>query len=106
MYAARPGGFVELAADLSWLTGNPLADYLLDQHVLLPATADTDGGVRAASVVDQAIGVLLGRGYTPERATVHLDALAATAGTSRSDVAAEILDTLPAGDADERPDGR
>ena len=95
LYAGRSGAFVDLAADLCWLTGRPLADFALDEHLDLLAEPDTDCGMQAASAVNQAIGVLLGHGYTPEQADLEIDALAAAAGHSRSDAADIILGDAP-----------
>lgn len=100
LYAARSGAFVDLAADLCWLTGRPLSDFALDQHLSVPATTDSDGGVQAASLVNQAIGVLLARGYTPEQAELEIDARATAAGHSRSEAATIVL----AGPADDDKD--
>ena len=94
LYAATPGAFVDLAADLCWLTGRLLTDFALDQHLILPAASDSDGAVRAASLVNQAIGVLLGLGYTPEQAVIEIDTRAAAAGHSRTDAANVILGSL------------
>jgi hypothetical protein len=89
-YAGQAGAFVDLAADLSWLTGRDLTDFTLDQHLTLHTVPGPANGVRAASVINQAIGVLIGRGHTPERARVELDARAAYAGTDRH-VAADVI---------------
>jgi hypothetical protein len=95
LYAGRPGAFVDLAAELSWLTGRRFLDFALDQHLTLAADPDTGGGVQAASVVNQAIGVLLGRGYTPEQAASEIDTQALAAGHSRFDAAEMILGAPP-----------
>lgn len=93
LYAGSQGALVDLAADLCWLTGRQLTDFALDQHLSLPAEPDTAGGVQAASLVNQAIGVLLGRGYTPEQAEFEIEARAAAAGHSHSEAARTILAT-------------
>ena len=95
LYAARPGAFVDLAADLCWLTGRRLGDFTLDRHLRLPAESKSGSTVRASSLVNQAIGVLLGRGYTLPQAELELDARATAAGHSRSEAAVIILATLP-----------
>jgi hypothetical protein len=100
LYAGRPGAFVDLAADLSWLTRRRLADFALDQHLNLPAEPATASDVRAASLVNQAIGVLLGHGFTPEQAAAEIDARAAAAGHSRSDTANIILGAAPRDNVD------
>jgi len=94
LYAGTPGTFVDLAADLAWLTGRPPSDFALDQHLSLPAGSGTGTYLRTASVIDQAIGVLIGRGYTPEQAHRELDTQADDAGIDRHTAAQFILDTL------------
>ena len=96
LYASRAGAFVDVAADLCWLTGRRLTDFALDQHLNLPAEPDTGCGVQAASLLNQAIGVLLGHGYTPEQAESEIDTRAAAAGHTRSH-AADIILASPEG---------
>jgi hypothetical protein len=98
LYAGTPGTFVDLAADLAWLTGRPPSDFALDQHLSVPAGSDAGTSLRAASVINQAIGVLIGRGYTPRQAHSKLDTQADGAGTDRYTTAQFILDTLTAED--------
>jgi hypothetical protein len=98
LYAGKPGTFVDLAADLAWLTGRPLSDFALDQHLSVPAGSDAGTSLRAASVINQAIGVLIGRGYTPRQAHAKLDTQVDGAGTDRYTTAQFILDTLTADD--------
>ncbi|MFZ0718501.1 hypothetical protein, partial [Mycobacterium sp.] len=54
--------------------------------------------LRAASVINQAIGVLIGRGYTARHAHSKLDAQADRARTGRDTAAQVVLDTLTAED--------
>ncbi len=96
LYAGTPGTFVDLTADLAWLTGRPASDFALDQHLSLPAGSDAGTHLRMASVINQAIGVLIGRGYTPERARRELDTQADGAGSDRRTAARFILDTITA----------
>lgn len=98
LYARTPGTFVDLAADLAWLTGRPPSDFALDQHLSAPAGSDAGTSLRAASVINQAIGVLIGRGYTTRQAHSKLDTQADGAGTDRYTTAQSILDTLTAED--------
>ena len=91
LYAGSPGTFVDLAADLAWLTARALADFVLDQH--LPA-ADERGSTASlfeVSVINQAIGALIGQGYTPDQAERHLTAESVAAGISRHAVGLRIL---------------
>ncbi len=109
LYAGTPGTFVDLTADLAWLTGRPPSDFALDQHLSVPDGSDTGTYLRAASVINQAIGVLIGRGYTLGQAHRELDTQADSAGTDRHITAQFILDALTAGDpadaerADQQP---
>jgi hypothetical protein len=100
LYAARSGAFIDLAADLCWLTGRQLTDFSLDRHLNLPAEPVVPGSVQGSSLVNQAIGVLLGRGYTPEQAELEIDARAAAAGHSRSKAASLILSNPQCDDVD------
>jgi hypothetical protein len=98
LYAETPGTFVDLTADLAWLTGRPPGDFALDQHLSVPAGSDAGTSLQAASVINQAIGVLIGHGYTPRQAHAKLDTQVDGAGTNRYTTAQFILDTLTAED--------
>ena len=98
LYAGTPGTFVDLTADLAWITGRPPSDFALDQHLSVPAGSDSGTYLRAALVINQAIGVLIGRGHTPAHAHRELDTQADSAGTDRHTTAQFILDTLTAED--------
>jgi hypothetical protein len=97
LYAGSRGTFVDLAADLAWLTARPLSDFVLDQHLLGAAEKDTVTSLSETSVINQAIGALIGQGYMPEQAERHLTAEGAEAGISRHAVALRILAGLTAG---------
>lgn len=97
LYAARPGAFVDLAADLSSLTGRPLTDFAVDDHLWPAGELIADSGLRAASLVNQAIGVLIGRGYTPQTAHRELHLRASAAGRTRAEAAEIILAALEPG---------
>ena len=90
LYASALGAFTDLAADLAWLTGRNLTDFALDQHLVVPARDEVDG-LFARSLVNQAIGMLIARGGTPEQAERDLDAGAARAGVDRHIAARHIL---------------
>ncbi len=89
LYAASPGALIDLAADLAWLTSLPLSDFALDQHLTGPESLS--GSAAATSVVNQAIGVLLARGRTPEEAEADIDGRAVRTGLTRQVVATAIL---------------
>jgi hypothetical protein len=94
LFAAVPGAFVDLAADLTWMTGHPLTSVILDQH--LPVRVDDHAGdtLQKASVINQALGVLIGRGYTPEQADLQLAARADDADTDRHQAATLLLGSI------------
>lgn len=94
LYAATPGAFIDLAADLSWLTGRALDDFRLDEHRTLPPSYTTPGPLTAMSDINQALGVLIGRGSSPEHAERHLYERAATAGIDLVGAAGLILAAL------------
>ena len=96
LYAGSPGTFVDLAADLAWLTARPLSDFVLDQHLPGPAERFSATGLFEASVINQAVGALIGQGCTPEQAERNLTAEGADAGISRHAVALRILARLNA----------
>jgi hypothetical protein len=96
LYAGTPGTFVDLTADLAWLTGRPPSDFALDQHLSVPDGSDSATYLRAASIFNQAVGVLIGRGYTPKAAHSKLNMPADGEGTDRHTAAQFILDTLTA----------
>jgi hypothetical protein len=98
LYAGTPGTFVDLSADLAWVTGRPPSDFALDQHLSVPAGSDTGTYLRTTSVINQAIGVLIGRGRTPGQADRELANQADSAGIDRHTTAQFILDTLTAED--------
>lgn len=94
LYADRVGAFVDLAADLSWLTGTALPDYDLDQHLPTTGLPRTELTVHARSVINQAIGVLIGRGHLPETAHEELDVPTPDGTTDRYATAVQILNSL------------
>ena len=102
LYATLAGAFVDLAADLAWLTDVALADVGLDLDLDLDPRARSGVATPLSSLssIDQAIGVLVGRGHTPEETLVELETLAARFGGDRHAAALEILDALqPEGSA-------
>jgi hypothetical protein len=95
LYATRRGAFVDLAADLAWLTDRTLGDVSLDEDLGGRLHAHPVTSLRSVSSIDQAMGVLVGRGHTPEEALVELEALAARDGSDRHAAALVILAALP-----------
>jgi hypothetical protein len=90
LYARAPGAFTDLAADLAWLSGLDLVDFTLNQHLIIPERDEVDG-LFARSLIDQAIGMLIARGSTPEQAERELAARAVRDGLDRHIAARQIL---------------
>jgi hypothetical protein len=73
LHAATPGAFVDLAADLAYALGIDPAALVVDAH-LDPRSAESAAiGLADQIAINQAIGVLIGRGHTPESASRELD---------------------------------
>jgi hypothetical protein len=92
-YAGQPGAFVDLVADLAWLSGLGLADFVLDEHLSVAFEPRIGESLLAASVINQAVGVLIGQGHTPERARSELEERANRAGIHLYAAAVLILAT-------------
>ncbi len=91
LYASKPGAFVDLAADLAWITGRPLSEFVIDQHLSRALDLALPSGLGELSMINQAIGMLIRRGYRPELARAELDARAARSGTDRTTEARRLL---------------
>jgi hypothetical protein len=94
-YATRPGAFVDFAADArSLLVGVALDKILLDQRLSLPsnlADASSVNGLADFSTINQAYGVLIEQGHTPEDAHTELFGIAADAGVTEAVTAQRLL---------------
>ena len=71
-YAGVPGAFVDLAADLRYSLRLPPGTIVLDEDTSAPVSESGLTGTTESSTVNQAIGVLIDRGYTPATAGAHL----------------------------------
>ena len=103
-YAATPGAFVDLAADLSYLHARQhpappgseavASGIRLDQD-LRPTTLTSGlAGVAEVSTLNQAIGVLIEQGYEPDHAHHEITRRATVAGVTVLVCAAELLHSL------------
>jgi hypothetical protein len=79
LYAATRGAFVDLAADLSYALRIDPAKLILDSHPVENPDGNGNGlaGLAAHVTINQAIGVLIGRGHTPDSGRQELHRLAA-----------------------------
>lgn len=105
LYAGTPGSFVDLSADLAWLTGRPHSDFVLDHHLNVPGGSQAGMSLSAVSLMNQAIGVLIGRGHNPAQARREFDLQADAAATDCHSAAEFILDKLIAEDRPGRDGG-
>ena len=102
-YAATTGALVDLAADLGWLL-NLRADVVLDGH--LPAQPqEVISGLAELSVIQQALGVLIDRGMTPQAGRDELEHLARESDTTVHAVAARVIRDCAAGGSPRRLTG-
>jgi hypothetical protein len=94
LQASAPGAFVLLAEDLAALPGCGQQPPELDAH-LAPLTSSTGpalaGSLAELSLLDRAIGVLIGQGWPPEAAEAELHRRAAVAGLTVAAVAERLL---------------
>jgi hypothetical protein len=72
-YASVPGTFADLAADLAFVLGRE--SLRLDEDVHLALVSDL-AGVRRLSTINEAVGVLIGHGHTPDSAQRELRQIA------------------------------
>lgn len=94
LYAATPGAFVDLAADLAWtLTLDP-STFVLDQHLAVPVPSKSVIGLRGHTIVNRAVGALIDRGHTPESAHTELRHHADTEHRSLHAGAQWMLDSI------------
>ena len=95
-FAARPGSFFDLAADTRFAFGLD-GQVKLDEHLPSldnPVALSGVFGHTETSIINQAVGVRLGRGHTIQSARGVLQRRADQAGVSLHDVARQLLDTV------------
>ena len=92
LYGTIRGAFVDLHADLTWVQGRRASGLVLDDDLAVPAPSED--GLANLSAVNQAIGVLIAGGYTPEQAVAALDELAASGEVPSHAAAQRLLEAL------------
>lgn len=90
-YAARPGAFVDLAADTRFTYGLD-GQVQLDEHLPTLDRPSDSAGYPQTSTINQAVGVLLDHGHTPEVARFILHNRAHQAGVPLHHAAQQVLD--------------
>ena len=101
LYAGNPGAFVDLATDLAWMTGSADDVFALDRHLSPIPLPDGQRTLEAESLVNQAIGVLIGDGLDHDAALRELDA---RAGGDRLAAAEAVLAAIPVDGGGRTPD--
>ncbi len=97
LYASRPGAFVDLAADFSFSLGVSLDAVVLDEHLVMPTPgSDGSASLREISALNQAIGMLIDQGTTPENAHSELTRLAEREGVSTHTAAGRLIEQFRA----------
>jgi hypothetical protein len=89
-YASVAGTFVDLAADLAHALGNE--SLRLDEDLRSALVSDLTG-VRRLSTINEAVGVLIGHGHTPDGAQRELRQMAYTARISIHRVAEAVIES-------------
>ena len=96
--AAVPGAFVDLAADLSHAIPAPLDNFVHDAHDGVTFDGVGVSGLDSQFTVNQALGVLIERGHTPETALGELRRQAQLVGGDLQRVAEQVLGTVAGAD--------
>lgn len=87
-FAATPGTFVDLGADLTYALGSA-AGPRLDQDLPAPLWTGVTG-IAELSAINIAIGILIGHEHSPETARRELHRMAAAAETTVGQVAIRV----------------
>jgi hypothetical protein len=91
LYAATPGAFVDLAADLTYALQVGPDALIVDAH-LNPSFDDAGpDGLADMTHINQATGILIGRGHTPDSASTELRRLAHLAETTIRGAAHQLI---------------
>jgi hypothetical protein len=100
-YAAHAGAFLDLAADLSFELGVRLDRLSIEDPHLGPPVLSGITGLSDLSQVNQALGILIGRGHTHEGARTELRRLARLAEATLVPAAQRLIQASqrPAGPA-------
>jgi hypothetical protein len=93
LYAGTAGAFVDLAADLTFALQAGPDVIQLDQHLTPPDPELGVAGLRALSQQNQAIGILLDRGYDSGEALTELHRLARLDAISVEVAAQQLIDS-------------
>jgi hypothetical protein len=91
LYASKAGAFVDLAADLTYAMKVAPHELRLDQDLTPVSRRSGLIGVAELSMINRAVGLLIGRGHTPEEAREQLERKAVQARLGVYQVAAYLI---------------
>jgi hypothetical protein len=91
LFAARLGAFVDLAADLAVALGLEGAALQLDFHTDRTGSVPAGTDLSVATAINQAVGIMIERGYTVEDALTRLQSMAAGQRLTLNAVALEMV---------------
>lgn len=96
LYAAAPGAFVDLAANLDYALRLHHTALVLDDYLAAPANGAGSGasGLEGAATINRAIGALITRGHTPKSAREEMAQFASLDGRGILAVAEKVLRTI------------
>lgn len=97
LLAGVPGALVDLAADLAVALGVPPGSVVLDADLELPDAGRAHRELDGLMVLNQAVGVLVARGWTVAGGRAELERRGTAAGTGRTGAARALLGSLPGG---------
>lgn len=89
LFARTPGAFVDLAADLSYALSARAGQIVLDAQLHYPPSGIV--GVEQLSIVNRAVGLLVGRGHSVTGAQEQLERSAVRSGLEVFQVAAYLV---------------
>jgi hypothetical protein len=92
-YSTKPGGLVDLAADLSYALGLSPEVAQFGNHITPGAQGTTTTGLDQAKSHNQALGILLDHGYDLAQARTELAQLARQSQTTPEVVARRLITT-------------
>ncbi len=98
-YAGRPGAFVDLSADLHFALDLRPGALAIDHRPPPSPPFNAVVGLAERSQINQAVGVLIDRGRTPEVALQELHRRSADEKISLVEVATSVIDSIHADDA-------
>jgi hypothetical protein len=98
-YATAPGAFVEFVHEVSSALGLAEGVIEVDRHLGRTTLLDGLSAATRARRINQALGVLIERGFTPEAARAELRRLGKQPGGSPAAAASQILQRAADGEA-------